>query len=177
MPRGPTRDRGGINILSTKVRYYTIENALGIPASPHHRPLDWGTVVHKILEGVNPNTLYTTPAIWKQVRFTLKQQYGITLNTLGQIVKTPYPPLMDSSWIKGLDYDPMTKIATTIFRLHSYNFHAIPKRVFDRWYLGMASCMTDDASDLKRWWVGKTPSLGAFFNQQINGRYAYERVY
>lgn len=167
----------GVLIIATTTKYYTIQNVLGIPAAPAYRPLDWGTVVRRILAGENPNTLYTTPAIWKQVQFTLKQQYGITLNSLGMIVKTPYPPLMESSWIKGLDWDPMTKNADTLFGFHAYKFKKVPKTVFDRWYAGLASCTTDDDSGMQRWEMGKTPSLGAFFNQHINGRYPYERLY
>jgi hypothetical protein len=165
-------------VTSTKQRYYILlQNAAGIPAPPAHRPLDWGTVVRALLNGVSPSTLYTTPAIWKQVRFTLKQQYGLALSDQGILSKIAYPPLMESSWIYGLDWDPFTKEASTRFGFHAYTFHRVPKSVFDRWYVGMASCTTDDDSGLMRWSKGDTPSLGAFFNQHINGRYPYDRVY
>ena len=84
--------------------------------------------------------------------------------------------LIGSSFINYLDYEPETKVVNV--RLGYRNYHTtkdVPQSVFLRWKRGEATCQTNDKSSLKRWTIGKTPSLGAFFNVYIKGRYGLQR--
>ena len=58
-----------------------------------------------------------------------------------------------------------------------YTYLHVKESVFARWAAGLASCITDDPIGgkknlhRKRWIKGKTPSVGAFYNKYIKGRY------
>jgi len=79
--------------------------------------------------------------------------------------------LMPSSFISYLFYHEKQTVVQ--MRLNGRNYYAkgVPKNVFIDWSRGAASCRTNDTSSLKRWTIGKTPSLGAYFDQNIKGKY------
>jgi hypothetical protein len=89
--------------------------------------------------------------------------------------------ILDSSVIKYLDYDLERKIVHIQFIRYRHrrggsnkgSYLGIPPQLFEDWWEGKASCRTDDTSSLKRWKKGDTPSLGAFFNQKIKGKFTY----
>jgi len=89
--------------------------------------------------------------------------------------------LMGSSVVQYLDYDPETKVINVRLgasRRGTRDYHTtkpVSQSVFNRWKRGEATCRTDDKSGLKRWSEGDTPSLGAFFNVFIKGRYGLVR--
>jgi hypothetical protein len=89
--------------------------------------------------------------------------------------------LMPSSFIDALDYfGPAGGTGNVVAELSGkqYTFLNVPESIFNRWWEGKASCTTDDGNGTirhMRWVQGKTPSLGAFFNQYIKNHYPYAR--
>lgn len=74
---------------------------------------------------------------------------------------------IDSSWVHELRYFMEERKVWTLFNGKKYTYFNIPQAVFTSWWEGAATCITDDTEKSKRWFVGKTPSLGAFFNSNI----------
>lgn len=83
---------------------------------------------------------------------------------------------LQSSFIAMLEYDEISGYATVYMKNgSSYRYANVPRRIFQAWKAGRATCKTDDHRKWKkRWWIGKTPSLGAFYNQKIKGKYTME---
>jgi hypothetical protein len=81
---------------------------------------------------------------------------------------------LTSSFIDSLEYDELSGYAYVYMKNgSSYRYANVPRRVFMAWKAGRATCKTDDHRKWrKRWWIGKTPSLGAFYNQKIKGKYS-----
>ena len=79
--------------------------------------------------------------------------------------------LMPSSVVHYLFYHEKQTVVQ--MRLNGRNYYAkgVPKSVFIDWTQGAAACRTNDTSSLKRWTIGKSPSLGAYFDQHIKGKY------
>ena len=79
--------------------------------------------------------------------------------------------LMPSSVVHYLFYHEKQTVVQ--MRLNGRNYYAkgVPKSVFIDWTQGAAACRTNDTSSLKRWTIGKSPSLGAYFDQYIKGKY------
>lgn len=83
------------------------------------------------------------------------------------------PPMIRSSFVSDMEYYPASRVVLVRLNFTKFTCHPIPPSMFEDWYLGKASCRTDDIRrkgrliKRKRWWAGKTPSLGAFFNQYI----------
>ena len=88
--------------------------------------------------------------------------------------------LMDSSFVTDLEYDDSLQRVNVKLSGIWYTYFNVPEFVFNSWWEGLASCTTDDVGGFtgrhkKMWIVGKTPSLGAFFNQHIKNIYKYTR--
>jgi hypothetical protein len=89
--------------------------------------------------------------------------------------------LMPSSVVEELEaisYDARPGYVDVHVQLddRQYTYVLVPQEVFDRWFQGKASCITDDVGKMtgkhrKKWIKGKTPSLGAFYNKYIKGKY------
>lgn len=76
-----------------------------------------------------------------------------------------------SSVVHYLDYFPETKVVQVQLGATWYWYEEVPEKIFNDWRMGDAHCKTNDFMRRKRWWKGKYPSLGAFYNQKIKGRY------
>lgn len=90
--------------------------------------------------------------------------------------------LMPSSFVEELDYVEEDNSVHVNLDGRQYTFFNVPVSVFNRWFEGQATCTTDapggwTGRNRKLWTAGKTPSLGAFFNQYIKNRYRYMRGY
>ena len=80
---------------------------------------------------------------------------------------------LPSSFVDVLEYDRMTSQVRVILGGRPYIFHDVPAHVFERFFAGEAVCRTADRH--WRWWIGKYPSLGAFFNAHIKNIYRWTR--
>lgn len=83
--------------------------------------------------------------------------------------------LMPSSFIEELIYFDVDHKVHAKFGKKWYTFYNVLESIFTSWFKGQATCMTDDNQRTKRWIVGKTPSLGAFFNTYIKNKYTWVR--
>jgi hypothetical protein len=79
-----------------------------------------------------------------------------------------------SSWIDELEWHIDGRVHVSM-NGSWYTYFKVKESVFLRWQAGLASCITDDPQGnkihRKRWVKDKTPSLGAFYNKYIKGRY------
>jgi hypothetical protein len=58
-----------------------------------------------------------------------------------------------------------------------YQYQNVPEEIFEVFRRGAIPARTNGRNRWGKWWVGKTPSLGATFYQTIrNGGYPYQRV-
>lgn len=95
--------------------------------------------------------------------------------------------LIPSSFIVGLEWiDSPTDFEHVILHVRIeqsngnkiwYSYRNVPRGVVMEFWQGNASCTTDAPGGFtgrkrKLWWVGKNPSLGAFFNQYIKHNYS-----
>ena len=80
---------------------------------------------------------------------------------------------LPSSFVDVLEYDRMTSQVRVILGGKPYIFYEVPATVFERFYAGEAMCKTADR--YWRWWKGKYPSLGAFFNGYIKDNYRWTK--
>jgi len=84
--------------------------------------------------------------------------------------------IIPSSWIFGLI---QLDTGYVIVRMGTRNYKSetpIPREIFERWSSGKATCRTNDTGLIKKFWIGKTPSLGAFFNKEIRGTYKFKKA-
>ena len=72
---------------------------------------------------------------------------------------------LKSSFITEMQYFEEERKVWVKLSGKKYTIRNVMEHVFVGWYKGQASCTTDDARKVKRWWIDKTPSLGAFWNQ------------
>lgn len=85
--------------------------------------------------------------------------------------------LIKSSWIKSLSYDATTQTVQMYTRFgKGYEYMGVPVSIFNDWWEGKATCKTSDFGKKKQWWVGKTPSLGAFYNKKIKGKFSSRKI-
>lgn len=77
---------------------------------------------------------------------------------------------ISSSFVHYLSYNIETGTVNCILGKKKYSFLNIHETIFNAWRKGAASCKTSDTGKKKEWWIGKTPSLGAFFNQHIKNK-------
>jgi len=69
-----------------------------------------------------------------------------------------------SSWIKSFSYDTLEKkLYMTTKKGKTYDWSDITKEMASMVIRGDASCITDDKLKKRRWWIGKSPSLGAAY--------------
>lgn len=76
---------------------------------------------------------------------------------------------ISSSWISTYSYDPYTKVLYMVTRGKMYSWFNVSEETAQKVLEGQASCRTDDPTGQGRWFVGKTPSLGAAFWQLLKG--------
>ncbi len=77
---------------------------------------------------------------------------------------------LSSSFVTQLDYFPEEEKVQVLLSGRPYTYKNVPELIFVAWTKGAATCSTSDSRKRKRWWIGKTPSLGAFFNDKIKNR-------
>jgi len=82
---------------------------------------------------------------------------------------------LDSSFVSELEYIQDEGKVWVLLSGRKYTFFNVPEAIFTSWTKGAATCQTSDSGKRKKWWVGKTPSLGAFFNSYIKPKYIYVR--
>lgn len=71
-----------------------------------------------------------------------------------------------SSWIRSYAFDNRTKtLYMTTHKGKTYSWNNLPDSIAVQVLNGLAVCTTNDPSGKHRWFVGKTPSLGAAFWQ------------
>ena len=70
--------------------------------------------------------------------------------------------VIPSSWIDRMHWEAaMCKLELLTKDGRVYIYDGITEEDAFEIVTGQAMCKTDDPSTLKRWWIGKTPSLGA----------------
>jgi hypothetical protein len=73
---------------------------------------------------------------------------------------------MLSSWVKELGWDELTQtIAARLGNKWYYWQGDGLINVYLTWSRGLAICKTDDPTGQSRWYMGKSPSLGAAYHQ------------
>ena len=82
---------------------------------------------------------------------------------------------LSSSFVSELQYLSEENKVYVILSNKKYTFLNVPEAIFTAWTKGASTCVTSDSGKKKRWWIGKTPSLGAFFNTHIKPKYTYVR--
>jgi hypothetical protein len=69
---------------------------------------------------------------------------------------------MQSSWVRNFTYDNHNQVLyMTTKKGRTYTWQNVPVDIAWECIRGNATCTTDDLK--KRWWVGKSPSLGAAY--------------
>lgn len=94
--------------------------------------------------------------------------------------------LMPSSVITALELPPQFQFYDISpvniwveFNGVPYTFLNVPRQTYYGWWNGNAACTTDDREGgmtgrhRKEWIIGKSPSLGAFYNQYIKNHFQY----
>ncbi len=75
--------------------------------------------------------------------------------------------LINSSFIEQIDYNMLTKTLIVVIDGKMHFYKNINYRKYSKFIQGRAICLTNDPTGLNRWHKGKTPSLGAYYNQFI----------
>jgi len=83
---------------------------------------------------------------------------------------------LSSSFVSSLKFDIQTGNVDVTLSGKNYRFFNVPEAIFTAWTKGAATCQTTDNGQVKQWWIGKTPSLGAFFNHYIKNKYGWVRM-
>ena len=83
---------------------------------------------------------------------------------------------LDSSFVGYMSYDNQSNNVDVLLSGIKYRYFNVPEAIFNAWTKGAATCMTSDSGKRKQWWIGKTPSLGAFFNHYIKNKYTWVRM-
>lgn len=75
---------------------------------------------------------------------------------------------MRSSWIREFKYNNETKVLTMLTKIgKEYSWDNVPPEVAAQALRGEATCTTGDPTGRRRWWEGKYPSFGAFYNHVL----------
>jgi len=94
------------------------------------------------------------------------------------LVSTPEGELkkMASSWIRKYDYNNETRVLTLITKDgRRYTWNGIDSDTAGKILRGDAIARTNDPSGRRRWWINKTPSLGAAYWTFLEGRRSTSR--
>lgn len=85
---------------------------------------------------------------------------------------------LQSSNIWGFNYDPRSgRLKVRFQRGPIYEYEGVPPYIFNIFQKGAVPAKTDGENQWGRWWIGKSPSLGAsFFSLIKNGGYDYTRI-
>jgi hypothetical protein len=75
--------------------------------------------------------------------------------------------LIKSSFIDEINYSAATMSLDVVIGASTFTYHNIPYSRVLRFMQGRATCISNDPTRRRRWWRGKTPSIGAFYNQFI----------
>jgi hypothetical protein len=73
-----------------------------------------------------------------------------------------------SSFVSKLSWNSATGTVNVLLSGKKYSYLNVEEAIFNAWEDGGATCRTSDDGKKKLWWIGKTPSLGAFFNTYIS---------
>ena len=114
-------------------------------------------------------TTATLPA--RQRAATIKQSKADKRAQFFWSIKSKFK--LTSSFVSELDYDMNTGNVHVLLSNEAYTFFNVPEAIFSAWTKGAATCQTSDSGKKKKWWIGKTPSLGAFFNHYIKNKYGF----
>ena len=106
-------------------------------------------------------------AVVKQKKADLRHQQKRAIKGAQQILAGQ---MIDSSWITSLEWFPDERVWVTL-NGRKYTWKNVPEAIFNSWYRGAATCMTNDISGGRRWLKGDSPSLGAYFNHYIKNKY------
>jgi hypothetical protein len=89
----------------------------------------------------------------------------------------PQAPLKSSN-VYGFRYNPLKKELAVRFNQGSvYRYSGVPKQIFDMFAQGDGVAKTSGSNRWGRWWVGKSPSLGAALNNLIKlAGFPYQRI-
>lgn len=85
---------------------------------------------------------------------------------------------LNSSTIWGTAYDPKTgKMQVRFQGGKEYEYDGVPPNIYKAFSQGQASAKTKGQNDYGKWWVSKSPSLGAAMNQYIKqGGFNYRQL-
>ena len=119
-----------------------------------------------------PQTITTVGLPSRQRAQTIKQSKLLKRKQRRWTVKSTAQKLLgkdlSSSFVSQLDYNTENGDVDVVLSGKKYRFFNVPEAIFNSWTKGGATCQTSDSGKKKRWWLGKTPSLGAFFNTYIS---------
>jgi len=101
------------------------------------------------------------------------RQFIWMIKSQGQLL---FGKKISSCVIFGMEYDEQTKDCYVSLPRQDRIYHNVPKALFDLWKKGSSTCITSDPSKKRWWWIGKSPSLGAFYTKHIKGKYISDRV-
>ena len=101
-----------------------------------------------------------------------KQAVWTVKSTLQRVLRRE----LSSSFVQSLEYDTEENYADFVLSGKKYRAFNVPEAIFVSWTKGAATCQTSDNGKKKKWWIGKTPSLGAFFNHYIKNKYTIVRM-
>ena len=125
-------------------------------------------------------TITTATEASRQRTAQIKSSKGLKRRRRKWAIKSSIQKLLgrefSSSFVSSLTYDPQTGNADALLSGRKYRFFSVPEAIFVSWTKGAATCQTSDDSGQKRWDIGKTPSLGAFFNHYIKNKYGWVRM-
>jgi len=111
----------------------------------------------------------------KHAKASVRRQRKRALKGVEAIQQGALPP---SSWIRALEYVETSDGVGSVhaaFTKRWYTFKNVPETLFNAWYAGAAATTTSDKSKARRWSIHDFPSVGAFFNQRIKGKYSFSR--
>ncbi len=85
---------------------------------------------------------------------------------------------LQSSNIYGANYDPKSgKLRVRFQEGNVYEYDNVPPYVFNAFRNGASAAKTSGSNRFGKWWVGKSPSLGAaFWNYIRQAGYAYRKL-
>lgn len=143
-----------------------------------------------VLAGGNPQAfeqyLQTVPNPQLNALLRNPAQLEEVIGQLGNRITTPHGEVADgipkaplqSSNVYGFSYDPRSSNMFVRFNSGSvYQYNQVPPQVFKAFMRFGTPAKTTGNNQYGRWWVGKSPSMGATFYDIIrNGPFQYQRV-
>lgn len=109
---------------------------------------------------------------------TIQHLHAINPSSAPENVDGIQQSYINSSNIWGTSYDPGNGKMKVRFQNGSeYEYDGVPINIYRAFSSGNASAKTTGQNEYGRWWVSKSPSLGAALNQYIKaGGFTYRRI-